>query len=757
MDTINTSIRSVETSKAKLFAKISYYAYLITVALVPIFFIPFTTIAFDISKSYLISIGICTSFTFWLLAKLLDGNISLPKTPLIFAFLGTLFFTVLSSLFSVAPNVSFIGTGFDIGTTSSILLMFLTLFLGSVLIGGSSRKSSVYFLILGVSIISILWQLVLIIVGPNTLGIGIFSSKTINLIGKWSDFAVFLGAIVLLAVAMVELLKIGKIQKIFTLVLIGACLFFLMLINSISAWVLVGLFSLIIFIYAMTVIRNGNATQDTNNILEKRFFPAISFSVVMISLVFILANPLVGQIFSDNLGVYNVEFRPSVSTTFEVAKQVLVQDPVFGFGANRFENAWAQFRPVRVLQTTFWDTNFSQGFGFIPTFLVTSGPLVFLSLLFFLVYFFYFGIKKVFSFSIEPMANFFLLSSFILAAYFLIFLWISVPNITIVFLTFVMIGIFINTLEERKLIGQYKISFLKDPRKSFFSILTISVLFIATLSMGYIYTKKFVAVAYTDQGFRRTQNVDTFNKAEKSFVSSARNNSKADFAYQNLANYYYSKLNILMNSSGLSDEFVGSQFQSYFLNAENSAKLAISKDRTNFFNWVLLGNIYKGVVPLDIEGSYESAKASYESALVLNPNSPSIYLLLARLELANDNIPQAKINIDKALALKQNYGEALFLTSQIYLEEGNNDEALNRIVQALFADPSNIEYEYLLGVVYEKLGREKDAIAVFKDINNKIPGNKQIESILEKLEKGQNIDAYTETLETDTIDSAESQ
>ncbi len=759
MDTINKSFQPVESSKAKLFEKISFYSYLVTAVLVPIFFIPFTTIAFDVSKGFLISIGVCISFIFWLMAKLLDGDISIPKTHLIFAFLSTVFLVALSSMFSAVPNVSFIGTGFDTGTTGSVFLIFLTLFLGSVLFSGAKRKSSVYFLLIGVAILSILWQLVLVFVGPNNLGIDIFSSKTVNLVGKWSDFAIFLGSIVLLSTMMVELLKINKIQKILTYVLIGLGIFFLMLINSVSVWFLVGFFSLIIFIYAMTVIRNRDTGEGFDNLNKKRFFPVTSFIIVLVSLVFILANPLVGTVLSEKLGVYNIEFRPSLSITAEVAKQSLLKDPIFGVGANRFENAWVEFRPSRALETEFWDTNFSQGFGFLPTFLITTGPLAFLSILFFSIYFFYLGIKKAFSFSIEPMANFFLLSSFILSAYFLIFLWILVPNITIIFLSFLMIGIFVNTLYDRKLIGQYRISFLKDPRKSFFTILTISVLFISTLSIAYIYTKKFVAIAYADQGFRRTQNVDTFNKAEKSFISSARANTKVDFVYQNLANYYFAKLNILMNSSGLSEDFIGSQFQNYFLNAENSAKMALSKDRTNYFNWVLIGNIYSGVVPLGVKGAYDSAKTSYESALVLNPKSPAIYLALARLELANKNTPNAKSYIDEALRLKQNYSDAMFLLSQIQLQEGSNDEALKNIVKALFIEPTNIEYEYLLGVIYEKLGREKDAIAIFKDINNKIPENKQIENILNKLEKGQALDVYPESLDTqsETVDTAPAQ
>lgn len=734
MNIINKDVRVDKPSKSIVFNKISYYSYIVLVALLPVFFIPFTNINFDIAKGYLIAISIFTSFSFWLLSRLMDGGFSIPKTPLIFASLSTVGFFILSSIFSVAPVVSFIGSGFDIGTTGNIIMLFLALFLGSMLFQGSNKKSNLYFFILLSGIVCVLWQLILVFVGPNTLGIDIFPLKTTNLVGKWTDFAIFLGGLSILAVMMIELLKVARIQKIALWIFIAVAIFFLMLVDSSSVWYMVGLMSLLIFIYTMTVNKSSTSSV-AGTTLEKQTFPITSFAVVLISLVFILANTFVGDFLSAKLDIYNIEFRPSIYATIDVLKPSFAQDPVFGVGPNRFVNAWAEHRPVDILSTRLWNIDFIQGFGFLPTFLVTGGILVFLSVLFFSLYFIYLGVKKAFSFSVEPMANFMLLSSFVISLYFLVFLWITTPSITNIFLTFTMVGIFIGTLSDRKLIDQYKFSFLNDARKSFFAILCIVILFISTLSGMYIYTKKFVSVAYAVQGFSRMQDPDRFNKAENSFIRSAEINP-SDFAYKNLSGFYQSKMNILFNSSDLPEDFIKSQFQSYFSNAENSAKLALSMDSTNYANWIVLGNLYRDVVPFGIKGAYESAKSAYERSLSLSPRSPATLLALARLEFSNKNNSGARDYITQALNMKPNYVDAILFRASIEYSENNINLAIKDTEEALYFDQTNLDAEYFLGILYEKAGRHSDAISIFKNLDEKVPDNTEITKMLKNLQNG---------------------
>ena len=58
-----------------------------------------------------------------------------------------------------------------------------------------------------------------------------------------------------------------------------------------------------------------------------------------------------------------------------------------------------------------------------------------------------------------------------------------------------------------------------------------------------------------------------------------------------------------------------------------------------------LGRVYEAVVPLKIPGAYESARASYEQALTLNPRSPALFLTLARLEAAQGDNAKAPMQI----------------------------------------------------------------------------------------------------------------
>jgi len=145
MNTIS-EVKTAPSTKAGLFNRISYYILLGTVSLLPIFFIPGFDI--EISKSFLISIGVLLSFSFWMISRLLDGYFSIPKTPILYSAFATLVAIVLASFFSEVPTISFIGSGFDIGSAGNILVLFLGLFMASILFTGSKRKTTLYFFII---------------------------------------------------------------------------------------------------------------------------------------------------------------------------------------------------------------------------------------------------------------------------------------------------------------------------------------------------------------------------------------------------------------------------------------------------------------------------------------------------------------------------------------------------------------------------------------------------------------------------------
>ena len=122
----------MESKKVAFFNKLSFVTLLGTVFLSLFFFIPFVSVSLVASKGFLISIGVTLSVFLWLIARLGEGKFVIPKDRLIlFAGIIPVVFLV-SSFFSPSLYVSFFGSGFEIGTFGSMLVLFCIFFLSTI-------------------------------------------------------------------------------------------------------------------------------------------------------------------------------------------------------------------------------------------------------------------------------------------------------------------------------------------------------------------------------------------------------------------------------------------------------------------------------------------------------------------------------------------------------------------------------------------------------------------------------------------------
>jgi tetratricopeptide (TPR) repeat protein len=183
-----------------------------------------------------------------------------------------------------------------------------------------------------------------------------------------------------------------------------------------------------------------------------------------------------------------------------------------------------------------------------------------------------------------------------------------------------------------------------------------------------------------------------------------------------------------------------------------------------------LGRVYEAVVPLKVDGAYESAKAVYEQALGQNPHSPAIMLAMARLEIAHADNAAARERISQALREKNNYTEAIFLLSQVEAAEGNikaaiqsveaasvispNDPtvffqlgllrwedknyqgAAGALERAVALNPNYANAKYFLGLAYDRINKKSEAIGQFTDLKTANPDNQEIDLILKNLKAG---------------------
>jgi len=772
----------MESKKVAFFNKLSFVTLLFTLFACLFFFIPYTSVTLEASKGFLLSVGVTLSLFFWLISRLGDGKFVVPKDKLILFAMAIPLVFLVSSFFSSSLYVSLFGSGFEIGTFGSMLVLFIIFFLSSIYF--QSEKRSWYFigaLFIG-GLFLALFELFNIFIGFDRILPGFLQGVSSgNLVGSWNNFALLFGLLVLLSIFTLELLKTKGVFKIAQYLLLVLGLLFLVIINIPLAWILVGVFSVIIFVYSTSLQHSGvKIIQGENN---KKKFPFTSLIIIFVSLMFLVGGNLVNGFISKYVNLNNPDIRPSIVTTTQIAWKSIKHNPLFGTGPNTFVIDWALWQPKEIAQTIFWNVDFTNGFSLFTTFVVTTGLLGLISLLLFLVIYVARGIQSIRIALQNPLSNYFIMTTLMVSIY----SWVTIifynPNILMLMLAFSSSGILISILVHKQAIPVKDFSFLSDPRNSFFSILILLVLMVSAISLTYIYVEKFTSVIYFSKALNSENTMESLSTSEEMLLK-AINLDKNDVYYRNLSQIYISKIGILVNDKGISQDTLKSNLQQLINLAQESAGLAVNQNPKQYLNYMNLGNVYSALVSLSVTNSYESAIAAYNKASQLAPNNPSIILAKASLEFTNKNNSEARKYIKQALDLKANYIDAIFFLVQIETNEGNLSEAIKQaeyagelapndptvffrlgllrynksdytgavsaFEKAVILDNSYLNARYFLGMSYKKVGRTSDALIQFNILSKIAPDNQDIKDAISGINAPTQQSDTTKTVDSTT-------
>lgn len=656
--------------------KVSFISLSVVVILLPVFFLPFTKIPVETSKGLLLVGGLAVSVIFWAVARFSDGKISLPRSPVILSGLAVVLVFLLSASFSSAPQTSFFGTIFDLGTFWFMFVAFLLMFLSSVMV--KDKKNAQMFLFGTIlSIVVVMVFQIFRFFAPGVLSLGVLGGKIDNLIGSWNALGLLAGFSCLASLLVIEFFSVTKMAKwVFESIMLIS-LFLIASVNYMLVWELLGIFALIIFVYKISFFSQEN--QEENKV----HFPAFSFAVVMISLLFFTTSQFIGGFLPTRLSLGNAEVSPSFGATMMVAKEALKRDPILGIGPNRFGELWALHKPSSINSSIFWDVSFNSGSGTIPTFATTTGYLGILSWLVFLAFFLLSGIKSVFSKVTQNMHRE-TTAFFILALYLFVASFLYSSGSVIFLLAFAFTGIFIGLLSSREN-GELVLSFFDDHRKSFFMILSLVLVMVFSAGLTFKYIERLASVSY----FGKAVQSETIPVAESS-ISKALSLHTNDLYMRTYAQVYLVKLNSLLNreASALSEE-EKTELQDSFDRALAGALEATTYNAKNYLNYQTLGNVYSTAGALGVKDAYGKAIEAYEIASTLNPLNPGTPLAIARAYFADGKTKEAKELANQALSLKGNYVDALIMLSQIAKKEGNSGSALSYAEQALSIVPTN--------------------------------------------------------------------
>jgi hypothetical protein len=700
--------------QTNIFDRLSFWSLFLVVVLLPLFCLPFTNIPIETSKGLLLVLGLALSIVFWAIARFSDGKIVFPKSWLLVSGFAIVLVFLLSSVFSGHSQVSLFGTMFDIGSFYFIFAGFLLMLMSSVIFKNPKQAK---ILLLGAilsSALALIFQALHLFM-PTILSLGILTPKTGNIFGSWNALGLFAGFSGLMFLFVIEFFPISKIEKILLEIFILLSIFIIAAVNFQLIWILLGISSLIIFVYKASIAFQRNGEDG-----EKRRFPLASSIVVLISFLFFL-NPLIpipiyGPTYLENfipnhLQISNAEISPSLGATASITKAVLLKNPLLGIGPNRFGEAWSMYKPLAINNTQFWDVSFDSGSGLLPTLVATTGSLGILAWLIFLILFLIIGVRSVFS-SIKNGTNWEMMAFFVLPLYLFIASFFYFTGTVIFLLSLAFTGVFIGLITSSSS-KEISISFFNDHRKSFFSILLLILVMIFSATFLFKYTERLTSVFYFGQALSST----TVPSAEDS-ISKALSLYSNDLYLRTYSQIYLVKLNEIANKGATLSDSEKADLQTSFNQAVNSVQMATSYDPLNYLNFQSLGSTYQTLGSLGVKDAYSKAVIAYQNASNLNPLNPGLKLAMAGAFFVDGKVQEAKDYANTALSLKQDYVDALIFLSQVSKSENNNSAALSYAQAALSLSPT-----------------DKNLIQYVNSLNNPVPASTSVAPIPTKTTK----------------------
>lgn len=641
-----------------------------------------------------------------------EGKVSMPRHWIFIAAAVVPVAYLVSSFTSIHPGASFLGTGADIGTASTIIGLFLFMYLVSTFMRSKDKVFISYLAFIAAFGLLAFFHILRFAFGADFLSFGVFGSVISNTLGRFTDLGIVAGIAVLLSLTSIEFLRLGKLVRVISYVMLGASLVVLTAANfplfifgsdpsnSVSLLTLIGVFALVFFVY---FVASSYESKE-----KGRRIPVASLIVLVVSIVFTLGGaPLQNALSSAFKIEPTIETRLLWTPTANLSVSTLTQLPVrtfFGYGPEQFWYKWMLEKPVDINNSNAWNTAFGNGVGFIPSTIVTTGIIGFLGWIAFLGIFLWLGAKSLFMKNKDPFSHYILVSSFLVSVYLWIAAIVYVPSLSTFILTFFFSGIFLASLFREKVIAEVEKVFDDSKSKSFVYILGLIFMLIVLLFWAYKIGERAVAASYVGKAnvaLMTAQSNDDVNAA-KEYLRKAGALSNEALYSRALASVALSQVNNITQDTTTSEEQLRAQFEATYREAISYSQNAVVLDPDSFDNFVTYGNVLAAAVPLRLEGYYEPAKAAYGEAAKLNPNSPLIPYLLARLAADNGDFEEAKKQIGEAIRLKQNYVDAIVLLGRIQVGEGKTDEALNSFAVAQSIEPQNQDIQAIINALRER-------------------------------------------------------
>lgn len=623
---------------------------------------------------------------------------------------------LLSSLFSGNFSNSLFGKYVFLQSGASYIAIFLLTYIISSYFKVAKRLAWLLFVFANFFVsIPVILGIILIQFGVNNI-----ANKLVYFVDNWDTVSAVCGIVIIFSLVYYETIAYTKIQKIISGSIVVLHLLLLVFVIMPDIWYILSLSSLFVFLISLRS-KNYIKSEEVNPIKKVKFYKKLSFYVfitsVVFSVVFMFSGSFTGKIatnianFSNKYFGVNYNFvKPKLNLSIDLAASQIRSGRLLGAGPAEFYKVWQEKRPQSVMNSNYWGTDFSSSYSAFTTSLVTLGVVGTIFVVFILVLILINIWKKIrirlgeSSYNdLDDENKFYFLSSVTLFLYSILLYFLFVNVMISVSLLALSIAFILPYIMKWKEINASKAYYVG-----------VFLLALVVLSALVVNINKVRSAKISNEAMANYQQNGDINILENQLIRSAKI-SNDDSAYRLLTQFYVFKTRQILNSNSTDTNQLQKDVITAMNNSIIAAQTAISLDIRDYNNYINLAGAQAFIMSFDKQNRdtyYQSAKASYEKALSLNPKNPSIYLSLAQLEYSyNQNNEAVTGNIQKAINIKNNYSSAYYLLSQLAVQNDNRDAAIQYAAQAVQSDPQNIDAYLQYGIlILNKKNLSKDEL-----------------------------------------------
>lgn len=674
--------------------------------LCPLFFTGLVSQNIGFEKMILFYFLVLLGVVAWVTKAVIIGELNIKRTPLDWPIIGLIAIYITSTILSVSQKDSLIGIYGDSSKSLAAVIIF-ALFYYLVINNINQEKIKTFFWgFIGSTALVMIYSL-LQLFGKFILPIASTEAVSFNPLGSLSALTMCLTiSLPLLVVGLTQFNEIhpnlnSKILRVSIKTILGALILLslsiLALLNGFTFWpaAIVGIVIVLMFLLSKIIKVSGS------NLVV----PVATFLLLIILLV--LGN---FNIMSLNLPV---EVSLSRKASWEIAKNAVKDNPIFGTGPSTFFYDFAKYKGNDFNSSALWDARFTNASGSLFELAATVGILGALAtLIIFLI-----GLSICFLALIKSQKSdsqsimLALFASLITALIFSLMFSIN-SSVILIMMIVAIFSVAVSIVNYPERFSFLSLSFRASPKYA----LALAAIFLA-LSAGVVIiftmgVKMYLADFYAMQSTKTGDVNKKIEKLNKAVILAPYQ----DAYYISLANNYMALAN---------QEAMGNKNQTIIENSLAQA-IAYGKKATEIApNSVTdieaLALIYENA-SFYVKGALEWAENLYNQAIGLEPNSPTPYLRLALINMARSNaetdkaeqeyyINEAIKQYDLAIGKKNDFGAAYYGKAIAYEKMNKIDDAIDQLKKAVLVTQDNVDYRFELGRLYFNRGISSSGIA----------------------------------------------